>query len=352
MNTARSANTSIPYRPAPTPPGVISPSMHQEQRHQPADRHEAVVHRVDRAGAGPGRDRGPQAAAGAPKRTSLPSMLPSAWSSAGREQWVAAALGDDRGTGARPTRMPAMAAEERPALAPVADHLAERRGRARTGSTQDQEHLEQVGERRRVLERVRRVGVDEAAAVGAQLLDHLLGGDRARGRWSACAPSRSSRRRSRRRSAGRPARPGRARRRSAIGSSTYSVQRGRRPPRSCRSCRRAGGRCPRTSATAIAMPDRGRDEVLDGEADRLGEVAHRRLARVVLPVGVGGEADGGVEGQVLGHGGGAGRVEGQDRLEPLDQVQPRDRHEAEHEQRDGVARASPARAPGQRPATR
>ena len=43
--------------------------------------------------------------------------------------------------------------------------------------------------------------------------------------------------------------------------------------------------------------DRGRHEVLHGQPDHLGEVAHRGLAGVVLPVGVGDEADRGVERQ-------------------------------------------------------
>ncbi len=46
---------------------------------------------------------------------------------------------------------------------------------------QQQEDLEQVAERVRVLERVRGVGVVEATAVGAELLDRLLRGDRPAG---------------------------------------------------------------------------------------------------------------------------------------------------------------------------
>ena len=45
--------------------------------------------------------------------------------------------------------------------------------------------------------------------------------------------------------------------------------------------------------------DGGRGEVLDGQAGRLGQVGHRRLAGVVLPVRVGHEADGRVEAQEL-----------------------------------------------------
>ena len=44
------------------------------------------------------------------------------------------------------------------------------------GDQQDREHLEEVRERRRVLERVRGVHVEEAAAVGAELLDRDLRG--------------------------------------------------------------------------------------------------------------------------------------------------------------------------------
>ena len=44
-----------------------------------------------------------------------------------------------------------------------------------------------------------------------------------------------------------------------------------------------------------AEPDGGRGEVVPGQPGHLGQVAHRRLAAVPLPVGVGREADGGVE---------------------------------------------------------
>jgi ribosomal protein S15P/S13E len=67
--------------------------------------------------------------------------------------------------------------QHRPALARVADHLAEGVAQRRRDQ-QDRQHLQEVGQRRRVLERMRRVGVEEAAAVGAELLDRLLRGDR------------------------------------------------------------------------------------------------------------------------------------------------------------------------------
>ena len=67
--------------------------------------------------------------------------------------------------------------EHRPALPRVADHAAERVAERRRDQ-QDREHLEEIRQRRRVLERMRGVHVEEAAAVRAELLDR----DLARGR--------------------------------------------------------------------------------------------------------------------------------------------------------------------------
>ena len=47
------------------------------------------------------------------------------------------------------------------------------------GDEEDGEHLQEVRERRGVLEGMRAVGVEEAAAVGAEHLDGFLRGDRA-----------------------------------------------------------------------------------------------------------------------------------------------------------------------------
>ena len=51
----------------------------------------------------------------------------------------------------------------------------------RPADPQDGEHLDEVGDRRGVLERVRRVHIEEAAAVRAELLDSDLAGDGAAG---------------------------------------------------------------------------------------------------------------------------------------------------------------------------
>ena len=68
--------------------------------------------------------------------------------------------------------------EDRPALALAADHAPVGVGEAGRDD-QDQQHLDEVGQAARVLEREGGVDVEEAAAVGAELLDHLLRGDRA-----------------------------------------------------------------------------------------------------------------------------------------------------------------------------
>ena len=68
--------------------------------------------------------------------------------------------------------------EDRPALPLVADHAAEHVGQRRA-DREDREHLHEVRQRRRVLERMRGIGVEEAAAVGAEHLDRDLRGDRA-----------------------------------------------------------------------------------------------------------------------------------------------------------------------------
>ena len=83
-------------------------------------------------------------------------------------------------------------------------------------------------------------------------------------------------------------------------------------------------------------PDRGRDEVLHGEPGHLGEVAHRQLAAVVLPVRVRDERDRRVEGERRRHALGVGRVERQRPLDALQRVQAQHRDEAERDQRERV----------------
>ena len=80
MNTVRTTKTSIPYRPAPVPPNTTSPSWMLASGTRPPSGvklscialtapHEASVVTVANS-----------ADVGTPKRVSLPSMLPIAWS--------------------------------------------------------------------------------------------------------------------------------------------------------------------------------------------------------------------------------------------------------------------------------
>ena len=143
--------------------------------------------------------------------------------------------------------------EDRPALAPVADEAAEREGE-RERDREQRPDLDQVRERGRVLERVRRVRVRDPAAVRPELLDRLLARDRRRGRSTAPRPRPSCASARPRRLWTTPwlastsaiderERQQHARRRSASGR-----------PRSCRSCPSGGATIPRMSATATAMP--------------------------------------------------------------------------------------------------
>src|SRR5208337_2186219 len=64
--------------------------------------------------------------------------------------------------------------ENRPALALIPYHSPERIRQSR-GNYQEQKHLEQVGQRRGIFERMCRVDVEETAAIGAEQLDGFLG---------------------------------------------------------------------------------------------------------------------------------------------------------------------------------
>ena len=80
----------------------------------------------------------------------------------------------------------------------------------------------------------------------------------------------------------------------------------------------------------------GGHEVLGGERRHLGEIAHRALAAVVLPVGVGGEADGGIEGEVRGDRRHARRIERQHRLEALQRVDQQEARGIEQQHGDRI----------------
>ena len=185
---------------------------------------------------------------------------------------------------------------------------------------------------------MRRVDVEEAAAVGAELLDRLLRGHRAH--------------RDRLRDA-------RQRVRVEVSAEALDHALGDEHERADQRDRqehvedRAHEVLPEVAEAGAAArddpphqrdcdddPDARREEVLHGQPEHLAEVAHRGLAAVELPVGVRHERRDGVEGDVPRR-----RMEAQ-RVEPVrdeegvlraqDQIQHEPPHEREHQQALGV----------------
>ena len=190
-------------------------------------------------------------------------------------------------------------AEDRVALLVRADHLAER-ARQRERDHQDQVDLEPVREPVRVLEGVPRVGVEDAATVGAQHLDDLLrGGGTGVERTGA-------------------ARDGVDRRQVArkLLRNTHGDQHGRGDDGDRQQQPQVQPRQVHPEVAETVGPgaheatDQGagdtdadgrRHEVLHREAGELGGVAEHRLTRVVLPVGVREERGRGVVGEIRLH---------------------------------------------------
>ena len=216
--------------------------------------------------------------------------------------------------------------QDRPALALVADHAAEDVGQRRA-EREDRHHLDQVGDRVGIFEGMRGIGVEEAAAIGAEHLDGDLRGHRTdrdrllrtfeRGGVDIGAERL------------RHAEPD-------IDEGQHDAERQQDVERAAghidpeiadRLDRGAGKAADQRDRDGDA--DRGRHEVLHGEAGHLHEVGHRAFAAVVLPVGVGQEADGGVEGEIGFDGGHAGRIVGQDALQPLQEIKHQEADQAE-----------------------
>ena len=106
-----------------------------------------------------------------PKRTSLPSMLPP--DEPQRIKRRGAVGFGPIGDGDAGNKQHAHDGEDRPALPLIADHAAEHVGQRRA-DREDRQHLHEIGQRRRILERMGRIGVEEAAAIGAEHLDRDL----------------------------------------------------------------------------------------------------------------------------------------------------------------------------------
>lgn len=215
----------------------------------------------------------------------------------------------------------------------------------------------------RVLERMGGIGVEEPAAVGAELLDALLGGERAHRQRLRVGGKRFLRRIAGRilervaRRVGLLLLIGQRLRRAYIlvGAEVLDHtlrherngehQRERHQDIECRAREihphvadsvRTVAREPADQRNRHHNAAGSREEVLHREPEHLREIAHRRLAGVSLPVGVGGEAHGGVEGRVRRERGKLLRIEWQPHLQPLQRVNSERADQGKHQQPDGV----------------
>ena len=250
-----------------------------------------------------------------------------------RRRTVRVRLGPPR-DGEQPAPQHAHHGEQDVALPGVAHHDPERPGEA-DRDHQQQEDLHQVRERVRVLERVRGVGVEDPAAVRAQLLDRLL---RRRPGASAIVDEPPS----------TPVTSTPACR-LIVTPQRHEHDRGHEGDRQ----QHAGDPADQVDPE-VADPvgrgadetadqrhrdrhaDRRGDEVLHGQPGHLHEVAHDGLRHVRLPVRVGHERDRGVE-RDPGVDRAPVEAQRQQRLQALQQVEQHDREEREGQQRGRVA---------------
>ena len=224
--------------------------------------------------------------------------------------------------------------EEGPALALVVHHPAEHVGQ-RGGDPDQQQHLNEVGERGRVFVGMGGVRIEEPAAVGAEDLDHFLRGDRSLGyrllgalqgrridigvqilRHALPDEEKGYHHRNRQQDVERAA--------------------GEIDPKIADAARLAPGKAA-NQGDRQSYADRGRDEIMDSKPRHLDEVAHRGFRHVGLPVRVGDEAHRGVEGQHLLHPGLPLRVERQIPLQALQRVESDEAGDAEEHHRHRIS---------------
>ncbi len=195
--------------------------------------------------------------------------------------------------------------------------------------------LDQVGDRVRVLEGVGGVGVEDAAAVGAELLDRLLAGGGEQGDRLLGAFQR-----------GRIGVGGKglrlAQRHKGQGDDDRQRQQdveadaGQIDPEVANLVATVGRECAR-HRRRNRNAGRRRQEVVRRQAGHLREGRKGGLAAIELPVGVGDETDRRVERQVRRHAREPLGVQRQQVLEPKDQIQPDEARRAERQERAGVA---------------
>ena len=272
-----------------------------------------------------------KADAAMPKRTSLPSDV--AAGKAERVERVVAVrfrrvANDDAGDEEH-----AHDREHGPALPLVADHAAEDVGQ-RSAERKDRDHLHIVGKGGRIFERMRGIGVEEAAAICAEHLDRDLRGNRP-DRDGLLGPFHCRRIHVRAKCL-RHALPDQEQRVGhADGDEDVERNAGDIDPKIADGAHRV----PREAADerdGEHDASRRRKEVLVREAEHLHEVGHRAFAAVVLPVGVGDEAHRRIERQVGRNRRLFSRVEGQSRLQAHQHIKNEKSADVEQQHADRV----------------
>jgi hypothetical protein len=182
---------------------------------------------------------------------------------------------------------------------------------------------------------VSRVDVEQPAAIGAPLLDRFLAGDREEGDDLVGAFQRlggDAGEETLRHAGGdeRERRDDRDRQQHVEGIA------GHIDPEIAERFTAIGGEGARHGCR-YGKTDRARDEVLHGQPRHLAEAAHGRLTAIGLPVRIGDEADGGVEGQMRRQPVEALRVQRQQTLQPQHRIEQHEAGRAEGEHGAGIA---------------
>ena len=232
--------------------------------------------------------------------------------------------------------------EDSAPLAHIADDAAESE-HGGDGDQQQRPDLQDVGPGVRILERMRRIGVEEAAAVGAEFLDDFLARHRPDRNglfrsFEGCRVDGAGKRLGHAQSDKDEREDERNRQKNVEADAGHidpEIADGR------------GGGADESAHQRESHCETGRrrQEVVHGKAEHLGQMAHRGLAAIVLPVGVGDEADRGVEREIRRDGVEAARIERQQILQPLQGVERQEAGDSEDDHRNRRSRTSPARAP-------
>ena len=338
--------------------------LHVEERDEPAERRERIVHGVDGAARGVGGDRGEERGAEDAEADLLAlHVAVGGGETESMVDGIAARLGlpaDERaGDEKRGHRTP-----DGPAVARAFHHAAEvKRERAR--NREDREHLEKVGERRGILEGMRGVGVGVAAAIGAEHLDRDLRSHRSlddglrvdhlidRDGRLAIGGEHGFARVIEFRNLNRV---GLQRFRRGVGFEilNHALRHQKQREHQAHGDEQVVGDAdevgPKTAEgpgilARDAAHEGGGDadaggsggEIVDGQPDHLGEIRQGRFTAVALPVGVGREARGGVERERRREPGEILRVERQEVLEAQHEIGEEQADHAEREHGERVA---------------